>query len=250
MPFKTARARSAMALFGEKYGESVRVVTIGEGRSIELCGGCHVQRTGEIGPVKIVSESSAAGGVRRIEVLTGFRALEEFRRREATLAAAAERLKVSPEEVPMRIERLLEEKREAERNLDAARREAVAGGAPDLMERSTTVNGFEVVTLRARPVSMEDFRAIGDAVRNRLRSGVGVIGAELDGKANLLTVVTDDLIRAGTIDARMVIGELASLIGGGGGGKKHMAQAGGRDVERIDQVLEQAPQIVARLVEG
>jgi alanyl-tRNA synthetase len=97
---------------------------------------------------------------------------------------------------------------------------------------------------------MDDLRAIGDALRNRIRSGVGVIGAELNGKANLLAVVTDDLIQQGTLDAPSVIRELASLIGGGGGGKKHMAQAGGKDVERIDEALDRAPQIVAGLVEG
>jgi alanyl-tRNA synthetase len=97
---------------------------------------------------------------------------------------------------------------------------------------------------------MDDLRAIGDALRNRIRSGVGVVGAELNGKANLLAVVTDDLIQKGTLDAPSVIRELASLIGGGGGGKKHMAQAGGKDVERIDEALDRAPQIVAGLVEG
>ncbi|HUP00049.1 MAG TPA: alanine--tRNA ligase [Gemmatimonadota bacterium] len=250
LPFHEARERGAMALFGEKYGDEVRVVTIGESRSVELCGGCHVRRTGEIGPVKILSESSAAGGVRRIEVVTGTRALEEFRRREAMLAAAAERLKVAPEDVPARIERLLEEKREAERGLESVRRHSLKEGVPGRAERSTTVDGFQVLTLRAEPVSMDDLRAIGDAVRSRLASGVGVIGAELGGKANLLTVVTDDLIRAGKIDARRVIGELAVLIGGGGGGKKHMAQAGGKDVDRLEEALDRAPEIVARLVGG
>ena len=250
LPYDEARERGAMALFGEKYGERVRVVTIGEGRSVELCGGCHVRRTGEIGPVRILSEASAAAGVRRMEVVPGRRALDEFRRREATLAAAAERLRVAPEDVPARIDRLLEEKREAERGLETARRDSLAGGAAALAERSTTVDGFQVLTLRAEPVSMDDLRAIGDAVRSRIGSGVGVIGAELGGKANLLTVVTDDLIQAGRLDARRVIGELATLIGGGGGGKKHMAQAGGKDVDRIEEALERAPEIVARLVGG
>jgi alanyl-tRNA synthetase len=115
VPIAEARARGAMALFGEKYGDTVRVVTIGEGASVELCGGCHVDRTGEIGAVRIVSESSAAAGVRRIEVVTGMRAIEETRRREALLAEAAAKLRVSPDELPARIERLVEEKREAER---------------------------------------------------------------------------------------------------------------------------------------
>ena len=249
VPIAEARARGAMALFGEKYGDTVRVVTIGEGASVELCGGCHVDSTGEIGLVRIVSESSAAAGVRRIEVVTGLRAIEEMRRREALLAEAAAKLRVSPDELPARIERLVEEKREAERSLEAARKQALAGGG-EAGERTTMVDGFQVLTLRAHPVSMDDLRAIGDAVRNRLASGVGVIGAEMEGKAHLLTVVTDDLIKAGRLDAPRVVRELAAFIGGGGGGKKHMAQAGGKDVGRIDEALERAPEIVGGLVSG
>jgi len=244
MSFDQARARGAMALFGEKYGDRVRVVSIGEARSVELCGGCHVERTGEIGPVRILSESSVAGGVRRVEVVTGRRALAEFRRRERVLEEAAERLKVAAEDLPARVERLLEEKREVEKSLEAARRQG--GGDQDWTRQS--VNGVEVVTLRAEPLSMDDFRAIGDAVRSRLKSGVGVIGAELDGKANLMAVVSDDLIEADRIDARALIKELAQLIGGGGGGKKHMAQAGGKDVGQIDAALERAPGVVASLL--
>jgi alanyl-tRNA synthetase len=198
-----------------------------------------------------VSETSAAAGVRRIEVVTGLRAIAETRRREALLAEAAAKLRVSPEELPARIERLLDEKREAERSLDAARRESLEGaGGAGAGERSTMVDGFEVRTLRAHPVSMDDLRAIGDAVRNRMESGVGVIGAEMEGKAHLLTVVTDDLIQAGRLDAPRVVRELAAFIGGGGGGKKHMAQAGGKDVARIDEALERAPEIVGGLVSG
>ncbi|MFN2383373.1 MAG: alanine--tRNA ligase [Gemmatimonadota bacterium] len=249
VPIEAARARGAMALFGEKYGEIVRVVTIGDGASVELCGGCHVRRTGEIGPVRIVSESSAAGGVRRIEVVTGRPALDEIRRREALLVAAADRLKVSPDELPARLERLLDEKREAQRRIGAARRDAAADGEAD-RERRTAVTDFEVVTLRVQPDSMDDLRDKGDQLRNRLRSGVGVIGAELDGKAVLLAVATDDLIASGRLDARRVIQQLAGLIGGAGGGKAHMAQAGGKDVARIDAALEQAPALVAALVNG
>ncbi|MDX1622686.1 MAG: alanine--tRNA ligase [Gemmatimonadota bacterium] len=248
MEYEEARAQGAMALFGEKYGEVVRVVTIGDGQSIELCGGCHVRRTGEIGPVKFVSESSVAGGVRRIEVVAGFRALEEFRRREDILSEAARRLRVSPSELPGRLEHLLEEKREVEERLEEARREALEGGAPE--ERSTVVDGVEVLTLRARPVSMDDFRSIGDAVRDRLDSGVGVVGAAMDGKAHLIAVVTDDLIEAGTIGANAVIQDLARVIGGGGGGRDHLAQAGGKDVDKLEEALEKAPGIVRRILES
>ncbi len=225
------------------------MVTVGDGQSIELCGGCHVRRTGEIGPVKIVSESSASAGVRRIEVVTGRRALEEFRRREALLAEAADRLRVEPDELPARVERLLEEKREIERSLEETRRKALSGGDGDLGETTTQVDGLTVLTLRAEPVSMDDFRAIGDGVRNRLDSGVGVIGAAMDEKAHLIVVVTDDLLDAGTIDAPTVVREVARVIGGGGGGKPHLAQAGGKEIGKIDEALEKAPEIVAGLLE-
>ena len=248
MTYEEARAQGAMALFGEKYGDEVRVVTVGDGQSIELCGGCHVRRTGEIGPVKIVSESSAAAGVRRIEVVTGRRAIEEFRRREALLAEAAGRLKVAPEELPERLERLIEEKRETERSLEETRRKALSGDG-DLGETTTEVDGIAVLTLRAEPVSMDDFRSIGDGVRNRLDSGVGVIGAAMDGKAHLIVVVTDDLLEAGRIDAPTVVREVAKVIRGGGGGKPHLAQAGGKEVGKIDEALEKAPGIVERVLE-
>ncbi|MBW3660583.1 MAG: alanine--tRNA ligase [Gemmatimonadetes bacterium] len=249
MTYEEARAQGAMALFGEKYADVVRVVTIGEGQSIELCGGCHVRRTGEIGPVKIVSESSAAAGVRRIEVVTGWHAFDEFRRRERLLAEAAERLRVTPDELPARLERLVEEKRETERSLEETRRKAVSGDTGRLGETTTEVDGTTILTFRAEPVSMDDFRAIGDGVRNRLKSGVGVIGAEMDGKAHLIVVVTDDLLEDGTIDAPTVVHEVARVIGGGGGGKPHMAQAGGKEVEKIDEALEKTPEIVAGLLE-
>jgi len=250
VPFDDAKSRGAIALFGEKYGDRVRVVTIGENESIELCGGCHVERTGQIGPVQIVSESSVAGGVRRLEVVTGFRALNMFREIKSSLAEAAAQLNVSPDQLGTRLERLSFEKRDLQKQLETARRQAMQGGTSGLTERSTKVNGFQVVTLRAEPVSMDDLRTIGDTLREQLGSGVGVIGAALGGKANLLTVVTDDLIEAGTLDAPRVISELAPLIGGRGGGKRHMAQAGGKDVDKIDTALERAPEIVASLVRG
>jgi alanyl-tRNA synthetase len=249
LPFEEARGRGAMALFGEKYGDVVRMVTIGEGVSRELCGGCHVFRTGEIGPVRIVKEESVAGGVRRIHVLTGRRALAHFRAREAALAAAAETLKSSPEAVPERVARLQEERREAERKL-ASLRQAALGGDGDLLKNRTDVNGTAIVTYRASPVSMEDLRAIGDALRIKLGSGVAVIGAELNGKAAILALVSDDLVEAGTISAVDVVKKVGAIVGGSGGGKPHLAQAGGKEVGKIDEALERAPELVRDLLAG
>nr|MBA2564260.1 alanine--tRNA ligase [Gemmatimonadota bacterium] len=225
LPFAEARDRGAMALFGEKYGDVVRMVTIGEGVSRELCGGCHVLRTGEIGPVRIVREESVAGGVRRIHVVTGRRALEHFRSREGALAAAAQALKSGPEDVPERVLRLQEERREIERKLAAARQDQ--GGDGDLLKNRTMIEGTAVVTYRASAVNADDLRAIGDALRSRLGSGVGVVGAELNGKAAILALVTDDLVQAGRISAVDVVKRVGGIVGGGGGGRPHLAQAGG-----------------------
>ncbi|HEY7460658.1 MAG TPA: alanine--tRNA ligase [Gemmatimonadota bacterium] len=247
LPFQEARARGAMALFGEKYGDVVRMVTVGAGVSRELCGGCHVLRTGEIGPVRIVREESAAGGVRRIHVVTGRRALAWFRSREDVLAAAAEALKAAPDAVAERVQRLQEERRDAERKL-ASVRQAALGGDGDLLRNRIDVNGTAIVTYRAEPVSMDDLRAIGDAMRGKLRSGVAVIGAELNGKAAILALVTDDLARAGRISAVDVVKRIGAIVGGSGGGKPTLAQAGGKDVERLDEALERAPAVVRELL--
>ncbi len=247
LSFEEARARGAMALFGEKYGDRVRMVTIGEDVSRELCGGCHVLRTGEIGPVRIVREESVAGGVRRIHVVTGRRALAWFRSREDVLTAAAQALKATPEVVAERVQRLQEERRDVERKL-AAVRQAALGGDGDLLRNRTDVNGTAIVTYRAEPVSMDDLRAIGDAMRDKLRSGVAVIGAELDGKAAILALVTDDLAKAKRISAVDVVKRIGPIVGGSGGGKPTLAQAGGRDVARIDEALERAPALIRELL--
>jgi alanyl-tRNA synthetase len=238
-----------MALFGEKYGDVVRMVTIGEGVSRELCGGCHVLRTGEIGPIRIVREESVAGGVRRIHVVTGRRALAWLRAREEVLAAAAEALRAAPEAVAERVLRLQEERRDLERKLTSVR-QAALGGDGDLLRNRVEVDGTAVVTYRAEPVSMDDLRAIGDAMRGRLRSGVAVIGAELNGKAAILALVTDDLAKAGRISAVDVVRRIGAIVGGSGGGKPTLAQAGGKEVDRIDEALERAPAVVRELLGG
>jgi alanyl-tRNA synthetase len=208
-----------------------------------------VLHTGEIGPVRIVREESVAGGVRRIHVVTGRRAIQHFRAREDALVEAADALKAAPESVPERVRRLQDERREIERRLAEAR-QAAARGAGDLLQRRIEVDGTSVVTYRADPLDMDDLRSIGDAVRDGLRSGVAVVGAELNGKAAILALVTDDLVRSGRISAVEVVRRVGAVVGGSGGGKPHLAQAGGRDVEKIDEALERAPELVRELLTG
>jgi alanyl-tRNA synthetase len=245
MPFQEARALGAMALFGEKYGDVVRVVTI-PGFSMELCGGTHVSNTAQIGVFKIVAETGVAAGVRRIEAVTGPGAYEAFRHEERSLRRIAELLKSPVDGVEKRVAGLVEERRALERRLD----EAMRGGGDQLqslLQRAQAVgaNGSRLVASVVRASDVKELQALGDAVREKLGSGVGVLAASFDdGKNALLVVVTDDL-RAKGVYANALIQDIAAAAGGRGGGKPHMAQAGIPDAARFDDALASAPQLVA-----
>ena len=251
--YKEAVAGGAMALFGEKYGDVVRVVSI-PGLSVELCGGTHVRNTSEIGLFKIVSETGVASGVRRIVALTGPRAFELLNDREHGLARVAERLKVTlpagigSDVVAQRLDALLQEKRQLEKRLD----EAMRGGGGDAVERlvstATTVDDMRIVATVVSVPDVKSLQALGDAVRERLKTGVAALGATFDdGKSTLLAVVTDDARDRG-VRADAVIKELAAAAGGRGGGKPHMAQAGIPDAARIPEALGKLPDIVRGLL--
>ncbi len=226
-PYQEAIAQGAMALFGEKYGDVVRVVEI-PGLSVELCGGTHVRNTGQIALFRIVSESGVAAGVRRIEALTGRGAFEHLREREAALEGVAERLKLNsatPELVTKRLEALLAEKRALEKKLDEALKGGGAQGG-DLLEGAEAVNGARLLSKVVKADSMKDLQTLGDAVRERLGSGVGVLVADFgEDKGGLVVVVSDDL-RSRGVTAGGLVKSLAARTGIRGGGKDHMAQAG------------------------
>ena len=251
--YKDAVAGGAMALFGEKYGDVVRVVTI-PGLSVELCGGTHVRNTSEIGLFKIVSETGVAAGVRRILALTGPRAFELLSDREHALAHIADRVKVAlpagvgSDTVAQRVDALLHEKRQLEKRLD----EAMRGGGGDTVERlvstATPIDGMRLVASVVSVPDVKSLQALGDAVRERLKTGVAALGATFeDGKSTLLAVVTDDARDRG-VRADAVIKELAAAAGGRGGGKPHMAQAGIPDAARIPEALGRLPDIVRGLL--
>ena len=251
--YKEAVAGGAMALFGEKYGDVVRVVNI-PGLSVELCGGTHVRNTSEIGLFKIVSETGVASGVRRIVALTGPRAFELLRDREQALARVAERLKVvlpagtGSEVVTHRVDALLQEKRQLEKRLD----EAMRGGGGDAVDRlvsgAQAVDDMRVIASIVSVPDVKSLQALGDAIRERMKTGVAALGATFDdGKSTLLAVVTDDARDRG-VRADAVIKELAAAAGGRGGGKPHMAQAGIPDAARIPQALDRLPDIVRGLL--
>ena len=233
--YKDAVAGGAMALFGEKYGDVVRVVTI-EGLSVELCGGTHVRNTGQIALFKIVSETGVAAGVRRIEAVTGPKAFAYFRERERTLERLGELVKATPDTVLKRVQTLLEERKQLEQRLE----EALKGGGDQvraLVASAPTILGFRLLATMVTATDVKTLQAIGDAVREQLGSGVAALGATFeDGKSALLVVATDDARDRG-LRADAVIKELAVVAGGRGGGKPHMAQAGVPDAARLPEAF-------------
>jgi len=237
----------ATALFGEKYDDVVRVVEI-PGVSMELCGGTHVGHTGEIGLFKITSESGVASGVRRIEAVTGRRALRNLEERMSRLDEVAAILGTSQENAAARAEQLVAEKKELEGLLDDLRSGGGAGESvvlEDAIVFGDVSTEYKAVRIRAR--NADDARKWGDTFLTREASGVAVVSADLpEGKHTLFAFVTDDLIGRG-VRADTIVREIASVVGGRGGGRPHMAQAGVEDPERIDEALRMGRDVVERL---
>ena len=248
MPYQQARTLGAMALFGEKYGDVVRVVSI-PGFSMELCGGTHVRNTADIGLFKIVAETGVAAGVRRIEAVTGAGAYELLRGHERALQRLSELLKSPVDALEKRVAALLDERRALERRLE----DTMRGGGDQLralLQQAVPVgtNGTRVVTGVVNAGDVKELQALGDAVREQLGSGVGVLAASFeDGKNALLVVVTDDLRDRG-VRADALIKDIAAAAGGRGGGKPHMAQAGIPDASRFADALARAPNLVRSLL--
>jgi alanyl-tRNA synthetase len=236
-PYREAVAAGAMALFGEKYGDVVRVISV-PGFSMELCGGTHVRNTSEIALFKIVGETGVGGGTRRIEAVTGPVAYARTRRFENAVDRMAESLKApaDPDALVPRVEQLVAERRTLEKRLASG--QAGAGEVSGLIARSVAVDGARVVAERVQSPDVRALQSRGDALREQLQTGIAVLAASFaDGKNALLVVVTDDL-RARGIRADMLIGPLAAAAGGRGGGKPHMAQAGIPDADRIPAALD------------
>jgi alanyl-tRNA synthetase len=232
----------ATALFGEKYAEEVRVVSVGE-FSKELCGGSHVAATGEIGLLKIVGESGIAAGVRRIEAVTGVGALARFREAEQQLREIGEQLKSTPEEIHHRISKLQARQKELEKELAQATTRQSLGDLEQILAAAQEVNGIKVVVARLQVDGPKTLREVGDKVRDRLGSGVAVLGAVLGDKVSLLALVSKDL--QGRCHAGNLVKELAAVVGGSGGGRPDMAQAGGSMPDKLDEALAKALEVVA-----
>jgi len=243
MDLDEALRMGAMALFGEKYGNRVRVIKIGD-FSTELCGGTHLDRTGEIGLLKVAGEGAVASGVRRVEAVAGSAAIESVARKEAALREAAELLKIGPLEVPKRLQKLLDEQRALEKQLGELEGRLARSRTEDLVKAARQVNGVAVIAGRIDGLDADGLRAVADTLRNRLGSGIVCVGSVVDGKVNLIAAVTKDL--TARFQAGKLIQEVAKAVGGGGGGRPDLAQAGGKDPAKLDAALELAYAFVAR----
>jgi alanyl-tRNA synthetase len=240
MNLDEALRMGAMALFGEKYGNRVRVIKIGD-FSTELCGGTHLDRTGDIGLLKIAGEGAVASGVRRV---AGPAAIESVARKEAALREAADLLKIGPLEVPKRLQKLLEEQRALEKQLSELEARLARSRAEDLVKAARQINGVAVIAGRIDGLDADGLRAVADTLRNRLGSGIVCVGSVVEGKVNLIAAVTKDL--TSRFQAGKLIQEVAKAVGGGGGGRPDLAQAGGKDPAKLDAALELVYAFVAR----
>jgi alanyl-tRNA synthetase len=236
-----AMKTGACAVFDEKYAESVRVVKMGD-FSMELCGGTHVNKTGDIGLLKVIGESSVAAGVRRIEAVTGREAVKYVKAVEAELKKAAAALKVTPMEVSERIEKFQKHQKELEKEIEALKTKLASKDLSQLYDRIREIKGVRVLAVAVDTDDVKTLRDVGDKLRDKIQSGIVLIGSKAGDKAMLLCLVTKDLTKK--YHAGNIIREIAPIVGGSGGGRPDMAQAGGTKPENLQQALDKLEQII------
>jgi alanyl-tRNA synthetase len=241
MPVAEAVEAGATALFDEKYGDSVRVVRVGD-VSMELCGGTHVRAAGDIGLFKIVSEAGIAAGVRRIEALTGCGALNFVRQMEDEQRAIASLLKAEGGNPLERLEKLLLRQRELQREIESLQGKLNAAASGDLLSQAVEINGVKLLAVQVQVDDIKGLRDLSDTLKDRIGDGVIILGAAIGGKANLLVAVSKAL--SATVKAGDIIKQLAPLVGGSGGGKPELAQAGGSQPEKLGEALAAASRLL------
>jgi alanyl-tRNA synthetase len=237
----SAVAGGAMALFGEKYADKVRVLSIND-FSKELCGGTHVQRTGDIGLFKIISEGSVAAGTRRIEAVTGEGVLRQLRQASETLALLAGSLHAKPEELLQAVEKLSDSEKKLRKELEAQQMKRATSQASDIVKEAREVKGVLVVAARVEVTDRSAMRQMVDDLRAKLQSGVIVLGSVSDAKVSLIAAVTKDL--TGKLDAGKIVKQAASYVEGSGGGRKDLAEAGGKNPAKLNESLQAVPAII------
>ena len=242
MSMEDAKKTGAMALFGEKYEETVRVVQMGD-FSIELCGGTHVENTASIIAFKILSESGVAAGVRRIEALTGEGVFSYYKKQEETLKEAAKIVKASPEHLVERLEHLVVELKTLSSENESYKSKAAKDALGDVMTKVEQVKEVKLLAASLSKVDKNGLRDLGDQIKEKLGEGVIVLASSEEGKVNLMVMVTEEAQKKGAHAGNLIKG-IAGLVGGGGGGRPNIAQAGGKNPEGISKALEEAKKVL------
>ena len=246
-PLEEALKSGAMALFGEKYASDVRVVSV-PGFSQELCGGTHVRATGDIGPFKITSDQSIAAGVRRLEALTADGAIARLQTDEHIIKQLNERFKTKTEDIPAQVDKLVDQVRRYEREIEQLKLKIAQGEAQSAGDTAREVAGIRVLARRVSDLDANGLRQLADSLSQKLKSGVVVLGQATDGKASLVARVTDDLTKR--LNAGQIVREVSQLVGGKGGGRPDMATGGGTEPEKLDQALEASYKTVERMLQA
>ena len=246
MSLEDAKETGATALFGEKYGDSVRVVSMGD-FSKEFCGGTHVKNTGDIQAFKITGETSSSAGVRRIEALSGDGVFDWYKEEEKKLQEAAGLLRSTPAEVPAKIAHLQEELKAARAEIESLKAKAAQASMGNAAADAVEKNGIRILVRKLDGVDMNEMRNLSDTLKEQLGDAVIVLASASDGKVNLMAAATDAAVKAG-IHAGNIVKAAAKICGGGGGGRPNMAQAGGKDPSKIDEALEEAKKVIAGLL--
>ena len=242
MGIEEAKKTGAMALFGEKYGDKVRVVSMGD-FSVELCGGTHVTNTSAITLFKIISEAGVAAGVRRIEALTGNNVLEYYRGLENQLHTVAKALKTTPAEITDKIAHLQKELKELHSENESLKSKMAQESLGNVMDQVVEVKGVKVLASAVEGVDMNGLRDLGDQLKEKLGEGVVVLASAKDGKVSLLAMATQEAMNRGA-HAGNLIKAAAAIVGGGGGGRPNMAQAGGKNPEKIGEAISKVQELV------
>ena len=242
MSLEEAKKTGAMALFGEKYGDTVRVVMIGD-FSRELCGGTHVGHTGDIASFKILSESGVAAGIRRIEALTGRNVTAYYQEMEEKLAETARILKTTPASLTERAEHLMTELKALQSENESLKSKAAKEALGDVMDQVVEVNGVKLLATKVSGVDMNGLRELGDQLKTKIAEGVVVLMSDLDGKVNMVAMATDGAMKKGAHAGNLIKG-IAALVGGGGGGRPNMAQAGGKNPAGIDEAIKKSAEVL------
>jgi alanyl-tRNA synthetase len=241
--FDKAKEMGAIALFGEKYSEQVRVVKIGE-FSLELCGGTHINSTSNISLFKILNEEGIGSGLRRIEVVTGDRALKYIKEKENIIKEVSDKLQTTPSGIPLKIDQLIDDANNMKKKIKITRNKLAHYEVEKLLSKKKEIKGVNIISLKVEAEDNNDLRNWGDLIKDKIKSGIIVLGTELDNsKVALLVMVTDDLVQKG-YNAGNIIKAIAPIVGGKGGGKKTMAQAGGQKADKLDEALEKIYELV------